>query len=190
MPKRRPRCARPSQSHRRPSGRHRGTDATAPVAASVNYLARSGSGQLTALKNGSLKLNLGESLRSEVKMSSKRRLVSAILNVLLLCACSSPPSELSADWRNGAKRGWIVGIFVPDSASEDIPSCLARLSPAERSSRQFVKFRYWHARQTITEVAELPPDLLVKIDDRVEVWPDNCSQGKVSRISRVLTAKE
>lgn len=130
------------------------------------------------------------SLRSEAKMSSKCLLGPAILSALLLCSCAPPPSELSADWQNGAKRGWIVGIYGPDPASADIPICLASLSPAEQRSRQFVKFRYWHGRQTVTEVAELPRDLRVKIDDRVEAWPEDCSQGKISSISRVLAAKE
>jgi len=123
-------------------------------------------------------------------MSSKCLLGPAMLNVLLLYACASPPSELSADWQNGAKRGWIVGIYGPDPTSADVPICLASLSPAEQRARQFVKLRYWHGRQTVTEVAELPRDLRVKIDDRVEVWPEDCSQGKISRISRALAAKE
>lgn len=67
-----------------------------------------------------------------------------------------------------------------------MPECLAHLSKEDLASGRFVRLRYRHVRIAHSAVAELPSGLQVKIDDQVEVWPEDCSLGKISRISRVL----
>jgi hypothetical protein len=89
------------------------------------------------------------------------------------------------DWNHGARRGWIVSAYGPDSATA-LPPCLADLPRGEFSTRRFVRVKYRHVRLMLHEVAELPPALDAKIGDVVELWPASCSAGKISRIAQVF----
>lgn len=60
------------------------------------------------------------------------------------------------------------------------------LPKSERSKRHFAKVEYRHVRQMFTTIAEVPAAIPLKVDDQVEVWPENCAKGKFSRISRLL----
>lgn len=101
-----------------------------------------------------------------------------------VCACHSQ----SIDWQNGAKRGWIVEIYQSDSQSEKLPECLQAIPESERMNRHFVKVQYRHVRLMRVAIAELPKELQAKIDDQVELWPEDCSRGKLSRISKLLSS--
>lgn len=109
-----------------------------------------------------------------------------ILSTLLLSACASTPSNHAVDWEHGAKHGWIVGTYGPGLDRSGLPKCLADLPSADLETRNFVKVSYRQVRHMHYEVAELPPDQQAKVDDRIEVWPARCSEGKLSRISRVF----
>jgi hypothetical protein len=119
-------------------------------------------------------------------MLSKQLSIFSILWTLLLTSCASSFDQPAIDWQNGAKRGWIVSFYTPDSASVDLPNCLANLPKADLATRHFVKVEYRHVRQMYSEVAELPAAMQAKINDQVELWPEDCSRGKISRIARVL----
>jgi hypothetical protein len=119
-------------------------------------------------------------------MLSKQLSTFFILWVLLLTSCASSLDRPAIDWQNGAKRGWIVSFYAPDSASVDLPNCLANLPKADLAIRHFVKVEYRHVRHMYSEVAELPHEIQAKVNDQVELWSEDCSRGKISRIARVL----
>lgn len=107
---------------------------------------------------------------------------------LALASCSTAPAP-DINWQDGAKHGWVSQIYSSATPKQDIPACLASLSPAELDQRHFVRISYRHVRRMLVEVAELPEGDIAKIDDRVELWPADCDKGKLSRISRVMPQK-
>lgn len=112
----------------------------------------------------------------------------AILFVLLLTSCASGSPGPAADWKNGAKRAWIVESYLPNGPNAEMPACLGALSQTELATKHLVKAKYWHVRQMFYTIAEVPDSLQTKVDDQVELWPEECSHGKISRISRVLSS--
>jgi hypothetical protein len=124
----------------------------------------------------------------KVDMRATKSLGLLILSALLLSACTLNSADRMVDWKHGAKLGWIVSTYVPGSDAADLPKCLADLPSADRATSHFVKVSYRHVRQMRYEVAELPPELQAKNDDRIELWPADCSLGKISRISRVFSS--
>lgn len=115
-----------------------------------------------------------------------RKATLGIILALQLTACASSSQVPSADWRNGAKHAQIVQFYTFDVPSTELPECLASVSETERATNHFVKVQYRHARRMFYAVAELPESMPAKIDDKVELWPEDCSRGKISRISRIL----
>jgi hypothetical protein len=112
--------------------------------------------------------------------------ITAAVGLLLLSACATDPGGKMVDWEHGAKHGWVVSAYAPDSVATALPPCLANLPTSEFSTRRFVRVKYRHVRLMLYEVAELPPALDAKIGDRIELWPANCSAGKISRITQVF----
>lgn len=108
----------------------------------------------------------------------------AALSLLLLCACAEAPK---VDWKAGAKRAWVVALYEAGHR-QDLPACLEQLSDADLANRHFVELRYRHVRIMYRAVAEVPPDLAVTSGTQVELWPADCGQGHLSRISRLLPA--
>ena len=108
----------------------------------------------------------------------------AALCLLLLCACAEAPK---VDWRQGAKRAWVVATYA-SGRTADLPACLARLSDAELATRHFVELRYHHVRVMRTAVAEVPSDIDARPGVQVELWPEDCGRGHLSRMSRLLPA--
>jgi hypothetical protein len=119
-------------------------------------------------------------------MFIKKLSAGSILLTLLLTSCDTTP-RLQADWKNGAKRGWIVQFYTPNSSNSTLPDCLQDLSKADFATRQFVKIEYWHVRQMRIVVAELPNGLQGKVNDQIEIWPEECLRGKIPQISKILT---
>lgn len=90
-------------------------------------------------------------------------------------------------WLEGAKLGTIEYIYSAETPEKDVPACLASLPKEELSRRHFVKVWYRHVRLVRHEVAELPDDLAhAKLEDQVEIWPADCAEGRLSRISKVF----
>lgn len=120
-------------------------------------------------------------------MRSKLISIFSMLGVLLLTSCATTAPDGEVDWQHGAKRGWIVKIYPPKSVPADSAECLSALSAADVATRHFVKIDYRHVRQMFSTIAELPPDApKPRLDEQVEFWPGNCSDGKVAHITRVF----
>ncbi|MBA5607806.1 hypothetical protein H3H36_20840 [Duganella sp. FT3S] len=101
-------------------------------------------------------------------------------------ACAPLPAAHDVDWKNGARHGWVSGFYDASTPRSELPRCLAGVPAGELASHRFVRIDYRHSRRMMVEVAELPGDMPVKLGDRVELWPQDCDQGKLSRISRVM----
>lgn len=103
------------------------------------------------------------------------------------CAPSAPKAGTAeVDWSHGAKHGWVAGFYDAATPRAALPACLAALPADELAQHRFVRIDYRHVRRMLVEVAELPPQSDVKVGDRVELWPEDCARGKLSRISRVM----
>ena len=121
-------------------------------------------------------------------MLSRKLSAASILWALSLNSCVSRPPHPEADWQNGAKRAWIVKFYSAASPDASLPECLATLTKTELATGHFVKVEYRHTRKKVSTIAELPNTLRAKIHDQVEIWPEDCSRGKVSRVSRLLSS--
>ena len=121
-------------------------------------------------------------------MFYKKLSISLICVVLLLTSCASNSIDSAVDWQNGAKRGWIVNFYVPETPGNNLPECLAMLTKQELASRHFVTVKYHHVRQMFYTIAELPATMQANVNDQVELWPKDCSRGEISRVSRVIVA--
>ncbi|MET3109217.1 hypothetical protein AAKU67_004246 [Oxalobacteraceae bacterium GrIS 2.11] len=117
-------------------------------------------------------------------MLCKKLLVPLVCFVPFLTACVLNSPEFAVDWQHGAKLGWIVSFYIPETPGTKLPECLAKLPKAELASRHFVTVRYHHVRQMFYTIAELPATMQAKVNDQVELWAEDCSDGKISRISR------
>ncbi len=118
--------------------------------------------------------------------SAMPALLPALLSASLLSSCASD-TPASVDWQHGAKHGEIAGFYGPDTPRDSLPACLAQL-PAEQLTRQrYVKINYHHVRRMLIEVAPLPDGQQAAIGDKVELWPEDCSLGKLSRITQFLS---
>lgn len=114
--------------------------------------------------------------------------IAAAAAVLCCCACAPLPAERDVDWRHGARSGWIAGFYGPETPRAELPPCLAGLSPQELAAQRYARIDYRHTRRMLVEVAALPDAVPVRLGDRVELWPQDCEQGRLSRISRVMPA--
>lgn len=111
------------------------------------------------------------------------RILFALL-ALSLASCSTVPAAV--DWQHGAKHGWVSQMYSSATPKQTIPACLSSFSPTELDQRHFARISYRNARRMLVEVGELPEGAVAQIDDRVELWPADCDQGKLSRITRVM----
>lgn len=112
--------------------------------------------------------------------------LSIAVSALLLAACASKSDTRVVNWQQGGKRAWVVSELDPNAPLATLRPCLANLSAADYASRHFVEVRYHHARLIHHEIAEVPPGLAIKAGDEIELWPADCSSGKLSRIGKAL----
>jgi len=110
----------------------------------------------------------------------------AVLAAVAGSGCAPLPPEHAVDWRNGAKRGWVAAVYDTATPRAQLPRCLAQLPDDELSAHRYVRIDYHHARRMLTEVAALPDDAPVPLGARVELWPQDCDKGHLSRIARIL----
>jgi hypothetical protein len=87
------------------------------------------------------------------------------------------------------KHGWISGFYTADTPRSELPKCLAELPAEQLLSHRFAKIDYRHVRRMLVEVAELPEivgEQPVRIGDRVELIPQDCTGGLLSHITRIM----
>lgn len=104
---------------------------------------------------------------------------------LLLSACAGNSYVSDADWKQGARRSWVVETYAPDHVATTLPACLGNLAPGEYAAHRYIKVRYMHSRLWHESVAELPPGLEAKKGDQLEVWPADCAAGQLARVVKL-----
>ena len=130
-----------------------------------------------------------------IKKSTKKLSVKFI-GRFFLCATLMSTNFAYAEkpeiaWQQGAKLGTIALFYTAETPVKDLPECLASLPKEEFSAKRYVKVWYHHVRHIRNEVAELPSNMQeAKLADHVEIWPADCSKGRLSRISQVFNAKQ
>jgi hypothetical protein len=87
------------------------------------------------------------------------------------------------DWEHGARRASVVERYDAGTPRERLPACLAALPPAELS--RYARLRYRDGRLLLSAVAELPADGAAA-GAMVELYPQDCAQGRLARIGRIL----
>ncbi|MET3135263.1 hypothetical protein AAKU55_005571 [Oxalobacteraceae bacterium GrIS 1.11] len=113
------------------------------------------------------------------------KLCAALLAAVTLNACAPAPKVA---WESGARKAWIVKSYTPDTPREQLPACLAALPPHDLATHHYVQVRYRHVRRMHVTAAELPDSVQAVDGDEVELWPEDCSIGAVSRITKLLPA--
>jgi hypothetical protein len=111
----------------------------------------------------------------------------ALWTALMAAACSACaplPGPQGLDWQHGARRGAVAAIYSPATPVDALPRCLAEKSAAERAAHRYARVEYRHVRHKVSEVAELPDG--ATLGDQVELWPQKCAQGQLSRIAAIL----
>jgi hypothetical protein len=117
---------------------------------------------------------------------NSNRLRLLLLAIPVLSACNLPPLDPDDNWDKGARTGRIMETYAAALPTTALPECLAALPKSDLAARRFVRVRYPHIRQSLTTIAEIPAGLNVAVGDLVEVWPHDCSEGKVSQVTRLL----
>ncbi len=127
-------------------------------------------------------------------MAPQRSLMKMLLPVLTLtltlivAGSSARAQQPEISWEQDAKRGTIIFLYDARTPQKDLPHCLAllNLSKENLDAGHYARIAYHHIRQMHQEVAQLPDNLSqAKLDDQVEIWPANCSKGKLSRVSQI-----
>lgn len=102
----------------------------------------------------------------------------------LLAACAQPVGNERVDWDHGARHGRVLETLAPQEAAAQARACLgARALP---DGAQFVTVRYRLNRLHRNVVAAAPAGLALHPGDEVEMWPEDCDQGRPARVERVL----
>jgi hypothetical protein len=71
---------------------------------------------------------------------------------------------------------------------QPLPPCLANISPSEITAGRIVEVSYWSSRKVIYKLAELPPSMTASLHQEVDIWPESCAAGKLSRVAEVPIA--
>jgi hypothetical protein len=115
-------------------------------------------------------------------------LMQILLPILMLAGGGTHAQQPEINWEQDAKRGTIIFLYDARTPQKDLPHCLAllNLSKENLDAGHYARIAYHHIRQMHQEVAQLPDSLSqAKLDDQVEIWPANCSKGKLSRVSQI-----
>jgi hypothetical protein len=116
--------------------------------------------------------------------------IAGVCSLFVLVGCASYATQQdTAASTTRPKHGWISGFYTEATPRSELPKCVAELPPEQLSSRRFVKIDYRHSRRMLIEVAELPEivgEEPVRIGDRVELIPQDCPEGLLSHITRMM----
>ncbi|MFZ6773322.1 hypothetical protein ACO0LB_11465 [Undibacterium sp. SXout7W] len=112
-----------------------------------------------------------------------------VIHFLALISLALPLLEAKAsdvDWVHGGRHGWVLEVYDENSAKESLPDCLKMLPKDELSHKHFVKVHYKNIKKHVEVFAEVPSSMELGKGDEVEVFPEKCSEGKLSHITKLL----
>jgi hypothetical protein len=113
----------------------------------------------------------------------------SVLSMLAVCgllaACAQPIHSDRVDWDHGARYGRVLEVLAPQAAEAEARACLGADRPLPAGLR-FVRVRYRRTRLHHKVVATVADGLDLRAGDAVELWPEDCGQGRLARVGRVL----
>jgi hypothetical protein len=134
-------------------------------------------------------LLIGTAMRPSFRHAMFTAFFAALLGGAMAACAPLPASEGGA--KPGLKHGWVSGFYTVRTPRGELPACLAALPPERFEGHLFVKIDYRAVRRMMVEVAEVPTGVVadgqaLKLGDRVELWPEDCLRGRLSRITRLM----
>ena len=109
--------------------------------------------------------------------------VLVLASMLSACATQQP----AADWRNGARRGWIAKLYDTDVPTGEFSQCAKLLADEKLRGKRFAKVEYREVRTVQATLAQIPDSIDLHVNDRVELWLADCKVGKISTVSKSLS---
>lgn len=103
-----------------------------------------------------------------------------------LISCAGVPI---VDWERGARPGKIVEPIDVRGPVASLPPCIAALPPETLADRHFARVLRFGVRAAHFDVAEIAPGVATVPGTAVEIYPGNCANGKLGRVSRALPAQ-
>ena len=116
----------------------------------------------------------------------KKRMSIQIFTSLAMLLPLSGARAIDIDWIAGGRHGWVLDEYDESAAKESLPNCLKTLSKDDFSNKHYVKIHYKNIRKYVEVVAEVPTSMHLIKGDEVEVYPEKCSEGKLSHITKLL----
>ena len=130
---------------------------------------------------------------SKKEITIQRRIlrVLSVCSVLIISAPNAFSQDTDSDLtaKDHLKHGWVTHLYDGKSDRKDLPECLEKLTDSERENKHFAKIHYKHARRGLNTIAEVPESMSLKLDDEVDVVPQNCEKGKFAHIIKILSAQ-
>ena len=117
-------------------------------------------------------------------MSNAYRLIIVFVCVVL-SSCVQQINEERVDWHRGARYGRVLEMVTAQEGDLAAHDCLGANKPSE-SSQQFARVHYRGSRLPHNVVALVPYGLDLRPGDEVELWPSECSEGRMARVGRKL----
>ena len=112
-----------------------------------------------------------------------------VIHFLALISSTLPLLEAKAsdvDWVLGGRHGWVLEVYDENLAKESLPDCLKALPKDELLHKHFAKVHYKNIKKYVEVIAEAPSSMELMKGDEVEIFPEKCSDGKVSHITKLL----
>jgi hypothetical protein len=108
---------------------------------------------------------------------------SAITLVLGLVGCASDPPLLTSE----GKAGWVTEIYTVGQLPPTPSSCVAALPKEQILAGQFVNVSVAHGRTRRYVTAFAPSGMKLAVDERVEIFPVTCKDGKMPTVQQILS---
>lgn len=100
-----------------------------------------------------------------------------------LSACGGVPI---VDWENGARVGKVVDMIDPQAPVTDVRPCIAALLTKTLADKHFARVAIHGVRSVRVDIAEMPVGVPTTPGTAVEIYPSNCTDGKLGRVTRAL----
>jgi hypothetical protein len=113
----------------------------------------------------------------------------SIMACIFLTSCAQPLGHGEIDWDRGARRAMVLEILTPQAAEAEARTCVSA-GWDWHAGRAYARVRYRRVRHYRNAVATVPVDLALRPGDEIELWPGDCSQGRLGRVERVLFTPE
>jgi hypothetical protein len=106
-----------------------------------------------------------------------------IVGVVLLVSGCQLPFLANVEMNRTA---YVTKIYSKEELKISRPNCLSGITMNDIENHRYVEVRRLVGRQTKVFTAELPPDINVKVRDRVAISSGTCLNNAIPKIERLL----